>query len=92
MADPALLAKMAKKYVWWKDPAETLANPIHFLGQAMNLATWNDVMVLFDHFGRQAFIDALAGSEAGTLNERSWNFWHLWLGLTVPELPQRKTG
>ncbi len=52
MSDSPSLTNIAKKYVWWKSPEETLALSSYFLCHVMNLGTWEDAMVVFDHYGR----------------------------------------
>jgi len=86
------LLQIARNYVWWKDPNEFFKNESYFLGHMMNLATWDDAMVVFETLGEDAFIKALAKAPAGMMNKKSWNFWHLWLGLSVPGYPERKVG
>jgi len=90
------LRTLAARYVWWLPSEETLRPPAyHLLLQIMRYATWEDAQAALEHFGANVFKDALRSAPAGALNPRSWNFWHLFLGLAkdpgdVPPMPARK--
>jgi hypothetical protein len=90
------LKTLAARYVWWLSPQETLRQPPgRLLLQVMRYATFEDARAALDHFGPDAFRRALASAPAGALNPRSWNFWHLYLGLAnrpedIPPTPLRK--
>jgi hypothetical protein len=90
------LRKLASRCVWWLFPEETLRQSAsRLLLQMMRYATWEDVQAALQHYGARAFKDALVSAPAGALDPRSWNFWHLYLGLAkapddVPPMPTRK--
>jgi len=90
------LNKLAARYVWWMKPEEVLAQPrSRLLVQIMRYGTLDDAWAALRHFGRDVFRQALASAPAGALDPRSWNFWHLYLGLAktqdeVPPIPVRK--
>jgi hypothetical protein len=90
------LKKLAARYVWWLTPDEVLAQPSsRLLRQIMRYATFDDAWAALEHFGRDAFREALISAPAGALDPRSWNFWHLYLGLAktqdeVPPMPLRR--
>jgi hypothetical protein len=71
------LKALAKRYVWWQSPEDTLARRDHFLCQLMALATSEDMRVARDLLGDDAFRHALAHAPPGVVDARSWNFWHL---------------
>ena len=82
---------MARKYVWWQPPEHTLADRQLFLAQMMNLGTAEDIRWLLSRVSTSDLRDVLRDPPIGIFNPRSWNFWHLWLGLTPPpELPARR--
>jgi hypothetical protein len=90
------LNKLAARYVWWLAPQQTLAQPRgRLLLQVMRYGTFDDAMAAIEHFGPDAFKKALRTAPAGALDARSWNFWHLYLGIAktqdeVPAPPVRK--
>ena len=85
-----LLPALARKYVWWQSPAETLARRDHFLCQLMTLATADDVRAARAELGDDAFVRALANAPPGVMDPKSWNFWHRVLRHTTPPpLPER---
>jgi hypothetical protein len=84
------LKELAKRYVWWQPPEVTLARRDHFLCQLMALATADDMRVARSAFGDDAFRHALRNAPPGVIDERSWNFWHLFFFHEAPPpMPQR---
>ncbi len=82
---------MAKKYVWWQPPERTLEDRRLFLAQMMTLGTADDVRWLLSGVSGSELRRVLLDPPIGIFNRRSWNFWHLRLGLTPPpELPARR--
>jgi hypothetical protein len=98
MLSPQQVRRLAALYVWWLTPEETLRQPqSRLLLQVMRYATFEDARAALEHFGADAFKKALESAPAGALDPRSWNFWHLYLGLAkgpidVPSMPVRKVG
>jgi hypothetical protein len=84
------LEQVAKRLVWWKEPAEALSDRVRFLAQVMTYGTSDDLAVVGRHFSESAFREVLAHPPAGVFDPRSWNYWHVRFGLSpVPELPKR---
>ena len=84
------LDELARRYVWWKPPAEALANRTHLLCQLMQLGTEPDIRFARDVYGDDAFREALRAAPPGLLDARSWNFWHLfWFKSPPPPMPVR---
>ena len=82
---------MARKYVWWQPPERTLEDQRLFLAQMMTLGTADDVRWLLSRVSDSELRRVLLDPPIGIFNRRSWNFWHLRLGLTpTPELPTRR--
>jgi hypothetical protein len=90
------LKRLAARYAWWLEPDQVLAERSgRLLVQIMRYATFDDAWAALEHFGRDAFGQALSSAPAGALDPRSWNFWHLYLGLAktqdqVPPMPLRR--
>lgn len=77
---------MARKYVWWQPPEHALADRPLFLAQMMNLGTADDLRWLLSRVSASELRDP----PIGIFDARSWNFWHVRLGLTPPaSLPAR---
>ena len=84
-------AAMARKYVWWQPPDRTLEDRRLLLAQMMTLGTADDVRWLLSRVSDSELRRVLLDPPIGIFNRRSWNFWHLRLGLTpTPELPTRR--
>jgi hypothetical protein len=88
------LARLAKRYIWWKTVDQAMENPEQIVAQVMNMGDWNDVCRLVDYVGDEGLCRVIKQAEIGMFNERSWHYWHYRLGLTkmgcVPALPARK--
>ena len=89
-----ILKHLAEKYVWWKNPDETLAQPERLFAQVMNIGDYDDVLSLINIVAENALREVLAHAEIGQFSERSWDYWHYRLGLALPEqvppMPSRK--
>ena len=93
---PSLLAKLARKYVWWKSPQEAAAMPERVVAQTMNMGSFDDVQELAQEAGDDYLRGVVGHAEIGQFNERSWSYWHYRLRLArpgrVPSLPKRRLG
>ncbi|HEX4451864.1 MAG TPA: hypothetical protein VH143_13395 [Kofleriaceae bacterium] len=90
MRQAADLEELARRYVWWKPPAESAANLGHLLCQVMQLGTQEDIAAARALVGDDAFRTALRAATPGLLDERSWNFWHrFWFHEAPPVMPER---
>ena len=89
-----LLERFARKYIWWKPPAEAAAWPQQIIAQVMNIGDYGDVQSLVHEAGVAYLCEVLAHAEIGQFNARSWTYWHYRLGLSkpgrVPALPERR--
>ena len=88
------LKALARKYVWWKTPAEAVLLPERVIAQVMNIGDYDDVQWLATRLGDEVLREVLSFAEAGQFNERSWIYWHYRLGLApidqVPMMPARR--
>jgi len=85
---------MAKRYIWWQTPAESLRHPDRIIAQVMNLGTLEDADQLETLLAPSALIAVLHHATPGWFRPRSWSYWHYRLGLIdsqqpVPSLPAR---
>lgn len=84
------LQTIAARVCWWQRAEETLSDTPLFLCRVMTFGTWEDVCFCLDHFGNDAFRDALQSAPPGLLDRRSWSYWHHRLAVfPVPSLPIR---
>jgi hypothetical protein len=92
----AILAPLARRYIWWQPPERSLDHPHRLLAQVMNIGDWHDVQGMCAAMEPEALRQVLAEAQPGEFSRRSWNFWHLRLGLPhgedLPELPRRNYG
>ena len=83
--------KLARKYVWWQSPEETLADARLLVAQLMTVGTAEDVRWLLSVASADDLRSVLRETPVGVFNARSWSFWHLQLGFeVVPDLPVRR--
>ncbi len=84
---------LARRLVWFEDPADALADPIRFVAYALESATHEDMQTLGRFLTEADIGEALAGAPPGIIGARSWAYWHLKLGRTpAPPLPTRQLG
>lgn len=82
---------MAQRVVWFKDPADALADPIHFLAHVMTYGTMEDLRAIAGVVGDEDFREALERAPAGVFDGRSWAYWNSKMGrVPVPPLPVRR--
>ncbi|MCU1237571.1 MAG: hypothetical protein JWP63_5538 [Candidatus Solibacter sp.] len=89
---PELLA-VAERVVWFKPPAETLADPVHFLAHVMTYGTVEDLRAVRGVVGEREFLEALKDAPPGVFDARSWAYWNLKFGrVPAPPMPVRMGG
>ena len=88
-ASAAFPTALALRYVWWQSAEETLASPETLLRQILKIGTAEDYVAARGYWGEEAFKHALASAPAGSLDERSWVFWHRHYGLPERPYPRR---
>jgi hypothetical protein len=87
---PALLT-VAQRVVWFKDPIEALADPVHFLAHVMTYGTVEDLRALRGIIGLDEFWEVLEHAPPGIFDARSWADWNLKCGQApAPPLPMRR--
>ncbi|MCA3270064.1 MAG: hypothetical protein LW855_01690 [Alphaproteobacteria bacterium] len=86
---PDLLA-VAARTVWFKPPAESLRQPLHFIAHVLTYGLHEDVVILRQHVDDASLRYALEKAPPGIFDPRSWAYWHLMTGLyPPPPLPTR---
>ena len=67
-----LLKQFSTKYIWWKNPEESMLMPERVIAQVMNIGDYTDVQELADKIGDTVLREGLTNAQAGQFNERSW--------------------
>lgn len=78
--------RVAKRVVWFKDPDETIADPVHFLAHVMTYGMEEDLRVVLQVVGDEALCEALQHAGPGIFDQRSWAYWNLRCGIP-PDTP-----
>ena len=88
--NPAMEA-VAARVVWFKPPAEALADPVHFLAHLMTYGTAEDLAAVREFVPREGLLEALEHAPPGIFDPRSWAYWNLVLAgrSPAPPLPVR---
>lgn len=85
------LLYLAQKYVWWKQPEDTVQNQDYLMARVLTIGTMEDAFTAIAVLGTKGLKDLLHNPPSGIFNKRSYYFWYYWLGLSdVPQLPARK--
>jgi hypothetical protein len=89
-----LAAELERKYFWWEPVGSTPRSDLRILAQAMNLASFEDVLRLETALGPCHLTEAMLKAEPGWIDERSWDFWRgrlaLATGKAIPDIPPRR--
>ena len=84
------LEAIAERVIWWKPPADALADRRYFLARVMTAGTFDEVRLVRAHFPPDAFRAVLDDPPPGVFDPRSWAYWNLVLGRRPGELPPRR--
>lgn len=84
------LLKTAERVVWFKEPAQSLADPIHFMAHVMTYGTMEDIIAAKNVVGDDGFTEVLNHPPAGIFDARSWAYWNTIYGREpIPPMPTR---
>lgn len=82
---------VARRLVWFEEPAIALADPIRFMAYAMAAATHEDMQVLRRYVSDDDFREALDKAPPGIIDPRSWAYWNSRMGrYPPPPMPRRR--
>ena len=85
--------EVARRIVWFEEPAEALADPIRFMAYAMARATHEDMKIIRQYVSDDDFREALDKAPPGIIDRRSWAYWNSKMGrYPAPPLPKRQLG
>ncbi len=81
---------VARRVVWFEEPAEALEDPIRFMTYAMKHAVHDDMKVLRRYVSDEDFREALDKAPPGIIDPRSWAYWNNKMGrYPTPPMPKR---
>ncbi len=81
--------RLARRYVWWREPEAALDDAPRLLCQIMAFGTARDYVAARHIWGEAAFKDALCGALPGAMDARSWAYWHRYFKLPERPIPTR---
>ena len=79
---------LARRLMWFGEPAEALSNPVRSVAYALARATHEDMNILRAFLTDDDLREALDHAPPGIIDPRSWAYWNSKLGrYPVPPLP-----
>ena len=79
--------RLAKTFVWWQEPAITLANPRKLLCQILRYGRPEDYVAAEAIWGKPMLQQALVEARPGEVDPKSDHFWRLRFCLPAPKAP-----
>jgi len=84
---------LARRLVWFEEPAEALADTFRFAAYALARATHEDMKLVHQFFSDDDLLEALDNAPPGIIDPRSWAYWNAKLGrYPAPPMPKRHLG
>jgi hypothetical protein len=84
------LERVARNTVWFKEPADALADPLHFIAHVLTYGTHEDVSVMRRYVSDDELRYAVEHAPPGIFDPRSWTYWNLKVGRwPAPPMPVR---
>jgi hypothetical protein len=81
---------VARRIVWFEEPARALEHPARFMAYAMTYATHEDMKIIRKYVADRDFVEALDEAPPGIIDKRSWAYWNLKMGrYPAPPMPTR---
>jgi hypothetical protein len=88
MATKQQLESIAARVFPDSSPSVSLLNPSRFLAHVMSAGSLDEIRIIKDHFGEPAFRSVLNSPPLQCFDRPSWNMWHNFFHLPVPEMPE----
>jgi hypothetical protein len=90
-----LAATLEERFFWWEPVGLQARSHYRILAQAMELASFQDVLFLERTIGSDRLIETMLNAAPGWIGERSWEFWRGRLmratGRVLPDTPPRRS-
>ena len=84
---------LARRLVWFEEPAEALSDTARFIAYALARATHADMKILRAFLSDDDLCEALDHAPPGIVDPQSWAYWNAKLGRDpAPPLPTRQLG
>jgi hypothetical protein len=83
------LLNVARRVVWFKEPEEALADPVHFLAHVMTYGTVEDLQALKGIVDEDEFRTVLDNAPPGIFDPRSYSLASEMRRQPAPPLPLR---
>jgi hypothetical protein len=84
---------LARRLVWFEEPAEALSDLPRFVAYAFARATYEDMTILRKFLSDDDLRTALDHAPPGIIDPRSWAYWNIKLGrYPTPPRPARRFG
>ena len=84
---------LARRLVWFEEPAVALADPVRFMAYAFAKASHEDMTLLRRYLTDADFVEALDHAPPGIIDPRSWAYWNNKAGrFPPPAMPARRFG
>jgi hypothetical protein len=74
------LKQIARRVIWFEEPAQALEDPVRFLAYAMRYASFSDMKRLRRYVSDRDFVRALDHMPPGIVDARSWSYWNAVFG------------
>lgn len=82
---------LARRLVWFEEPAEALSDTFRFVAYALARATHEDMKLLRGFLTEDDLREALDHAPTGIIDPRSWAYWNAKMGrYPAPPLPTRR--
>ena len=73
----AELLRVARRVIWFEEPARALADPVQFLAHFMVFGSVEDLQALRGIVGKSDYREVLERAPPGIFDARSWAYWNL---------------
>ena len=84
-------AAVARRLIWFEEPAEALSDTVRFVAYALARATHEDMKILRAFLSDDDLREALDHAPPGIIDPRSWAYWNARMGrYPAPPPPTRR--